>query len=51
MERKKNGSKLVLATASHKYYTFAVAKHLKIFDDTLSSHNDFNLSSQNTSDT
>jgi hypothetical protein len=29
MERKKEGSKIVLATASHKNYAFAVAKHLK----------------------
>ena len=35
MERKKQGCQIVLATASHKNYAFAVAKHLKIFDDVM----------------
>ena len=51
MERKKEGSKIVLATASHKNYAFAVAKHLKFFDDVMASNKDFNLSSQNKADT
>ncbi len=46
-ERKKSGSKVVLATASHKYYAFAVAKHLGIFDDVMATNKDFNLSSHN----
>ncbi len=46
-ERKKSGSKIVLATASHKYYAFAVAKHLGIFDDVMATNKDFNLSSHN----
>ncbi len=46
-ERKKQGSEIVLATASHKYYAFAVAKHLQIFDDVMASNKDFNLSSHN----
>jgi len=50
MKRKKEGSKIVLATASHKNYAFAVAKHLKIFDDVMASNKDFNLSSQNKAD-
>ncbi len=51
IERKKQGCKIVLATASHKNYAFAVAKHLKIFDDVMASNKDFNLSSQNKADT
>jgi phosphoserine phosphatase len=51
MDRKKEGSKIVLATASHKNYAFAVAKHLKIFDDVMATNKDFNLSSQNKADT
>ncbi|MFT7465741.1 MAG: phosphoserine phosphatase [Brevundimonas sp.] len=47
MKRKKEGSKIVLATASHKNYAFAVAKHLQIFDDVMASNKDFNLSSHN----
>ena len=51
MDRKKEGSKIVLATASHKNYAFAVAKHLKFFDDVMATNKDFNLSSQNNADT
>ena len=47
LQRKKDGSKIILATASHKNYAFAVAKHLKIFDDVMASNKDFNLSSHN----
>jgi len=47
MKRKKEGSKIILATASHKNYAFAVAKHLQIFDDVMASNKDFNLSSHN----
>ena len=43
MERKKEGSKIVLATASHKNYAFAVAKHLKFFDDVMATNKEFNL--------
>jgi len=50
MKRKKEGSKIVLATASHKNYAFAVAKHLKIFDDVMASNKDFNLSGLNKAD-
>jgi phosphoserine phosphatase len=46
-ERKKQGSKVILATASHKYYAFAVAKHVGIFDDVMASNKNFNLSSHN----
>ena len=51
IERKKQGCKIFLATASHKNYAFAVAKHLKIFDDVMATNKDFNLSSQNKADT
>ena len=51
MKRKKEGSKIVLATASHKNYAFAVAKHLQIFDDVMASNKDFNLSSHNKANT
>jgi len=51
MQRKKDGSKIILATASHKNYAFAVAKHLKIFDDVMASNKDFNLSSHNKAET
>jgi phosphoserine phosphatase len=46
-ERKSSGSKIILATASHKYYAFAVAKHLGIFDDVMATNKEFNLSSHN----
>ncbi len=46
-ERKKIGSQVILATASHKYYAFAVAKHVGLFDDVMASNKDFNLSSHN----
>lgn len=48
--RKKQGDKIILATASHKTYAFAVAKHLKLFDDVMASNKDFNLSSHNKAD-
>ena len=51
LQRKKQGSKIVLATASHKNYAFAVAKHLKLFDDVMASNKDFNLSSHNKAET
>ena len=51
MQRKKDGCKIILATASHKNYAFAVAKHLKIFDDVMASNKDFNLSSHNKAET
>jgi len=46
-KRKKLGDTIILATASHKNYAYAVAKHLKIFDDVMASNKDFNLSSHN----
>jgi len=46
-DRKKQGSEIILATASHKYYAFKVAKHLGIFDDVMASNEKFNLSSHN----
>ena len=49
-ERKKQGSTIVLATASHKDYAFAVAKHIGLFDDVMASNADFNLSSHNKAD-
>jgi len=51
LQRKKQGCTIVLATASHKNYAFAVAKHLKLFDDVLASNKDFNLSSHNKAET
>ena len=51
MQRKKDGSKIILATASHKNYAFAIAKHLKIFDYVMASNKDFNLSSHNKAET
>jgi len=46
-KRKKLGDSVILATASHKNYAYAVAKHLRIFDDVMASNKDFNLSSHN----
>ena len=46
-KRKKLGETVILATASHKNYAYAVAKHIKIFDDVMASNKDFNLSSHN----
>jgi phosphoserine phosphatase len=43
--------KIILGTASHKNYAFAVAKHLKIFDDVMASNKDFNLSGHNKAET
>ena len=51
LKRKKQGCKIVLATASHKNYAFAVAKHLKLFDDVMASNKDFNFSSHNKAET
>ena len=49
-ERKKQGSIIILATASHKDYAFAVAKYIDLFDDVMASNADFNLSSHNKAD-
>ncbi|MDB3870262.1 hypothetical protein N9351_05325 [Candidatus Thioglobus sp.] len=49
-ERKKQGSTIILATASHKDYAFAVAKYIGLFDDVMASNADFNLSSHNKAD-
>ncbi|WP_369177822.1 hypothetical protein [Candidatus Thiodubiliella endoseptemdiera] len=48
--RKTQGDKIILATASHKSYAFAVAKHIKLFDDVMASDKNFNLSSRNKAD-
>ena len=47
LQRKKQGCKIFLATASHKNYAFAVAKYLKLFDDVMASNKNYNLSSHN----
>ena len=44
-KKKKLGNTIILATASHKNYAYAVANHLKIFDDVMASNKDINLSS------
>ena len=49
-ERKKQGSTIILATASHKDYAFAVAKYIGLFDDVMASNAGFNLSSHNKAD-
>ena len=49
-ERKKQGSIIILATASHKDYAFAVANYIDLFDDVMASNADFNLSSHNKAD-
>ncbi|MCH9745813.1 MAG: hypothetical protein K0U04_03690 [Proteobacteria bacterium] len=48
--RKKQGSSIILATASHKDYAFTVAKYINLFDDVMASNADFNLSSHNKAD-
>ena len=45
LQRKRTNSQIILATASHKDYAFAVAKHTKLFDDVMASNQHFNLSS------
>lgn len=49
-QRKKQGCEIILATASNEHYAFAVAEHLKIFDDVMASNAQFNLSSHNKAD-
>ncbi len=46
-ERKKQGDKVILATASHQFYANAVGDFLGCFDEVLASNKDFNLSSHN----
>jgi phosphoserine phosphatase len=46
-QRKSLGHRVILATASHKYYANKVATHLGIFDEVLASDRSFNLSSHN----
>jgi len=46
-KRKKQGDTIILATASHKLYALAIAKHLKLFNDVMASNKSFNLSSHN----
>ncbi len=38
LQRKNNGSRVILATASHKNYAFAIAKHLQLFDDVMATN-------------
>ena len=45
LQRKNDGSRVILATASHKNYAFAIAKHLQLFDDVMATNKDLNLSS------
>jgi phosphoserine phosphatase len=44
-QRKRQGARVILATASHKKYALAVAKYTQLFDDVMASDADFNLSS------
>ena len=44
-QRKDEGSRVILATASHKNYAFAIAKYLQLFDDVMATNKDLNLSS------
>lgn len=59
-QRKKQGDPIILATASHKRYAFAVAQYLRVgkiqkhqtkalhlFDDVMATNKQFNLSSHN----
>ncbi len=46
-KRKKQGTKIILATASHKFYAYKIAKHIGLFDDVMASNKHFNLSSHN----
>ncbi len=50
IEQKKRGRFLILATASHKYYAQAVAKHLGLFDHVEASCETTNLSSSRKAD-
>jgi phosphoserine phosphatase len=49
-KRKKAGSKIILATASHQFYAAKVAEYTGLFDDVMASNKDFNLSSHNKAD-
>jgi phosphoserine phosphatase len=49
-ERKQQGCKVILATASHQDYALEVAKYLQLFDDVMASNIGFNLSSYNKAD-
>ncbi len=49
-EERKNGRKIILATASHKFYADQIAQHLQIFDEVLATEGKINLSSQNKCD-
>jgi phosphoserine phosphatase len=46
-KRKKAGTQVILATASHEFYARKVAKHMDLFDDVMASNKHFNLSSHN----
>lgn len=46
-KRKKQGTKIILATASHEFYANKVAQHTNLFDDIIASNKYFNLSAGN----
>ncbi len=45
--RQQQGTKIILATASNKFYAQQVAKHIGLFDDVMASDKRFNLSAHN----
>ncbi len=47
---KQKGHKVILATASHYKYANQISEYLQLFDQTLSSNKNFNLSSINKAD-
>lgn len=49
-EKKKSGSHLILATASHNKYAQQISEYLNIFDDAFGTTKDINLKSQNKRD-
>ncbi len=49
-QRKEQGAKIILATASHEFYAQQVAQHTALFDDVMASNKHFNLSSHNKAD-
>lgn len=46
-KRKQQGTKIILATASHELYAQQIAQHSALFDDVMASNKHFNLSSHN----
>ncbi len=49
-EARQQGQKIILATASHKFYADQIAQHLQIFDEVLATQGKFNLRSKNKCD-